>query len=550
MNFNRTGRQIRSSIALMACLLAACGGGGGGDSGAPSPSPPPAPAPDSYGPALEGTATISRLAVPAVTPLPAAALPKPLYNQRYLPTGRKIAWGDFNGDGLNDLIMCPSFFSSRPLLPCEIWLNRGGGTFTIGTSEVAEGVLGPQAGVNSIFVADFNGDGKPDVFIATQGQEDPDASNPDGFKSRNRVFMSQPGGKLKDTTATALASDTVGFHHPSAMGDIDGDGWLDIAICELGGLQGSGQATGLYFLLNDRRGGFVRSTAGLPVDLASTDFTGPNPPQLDHFGPGTVRLVDLDGDGRLDLVTTTYIWGTASTHAHETRVYQQQADRTFLLRNSIAYPAQLAAMGASDGTGLGASGIVAGDIDGDGRPDLVILFENMGISGAFAQVLRNDGDFSFTDTTASWLGKYDLTIRQQGASTQTIGVSAVKLIDLNNDGKLDLYLSQGGFFHNALASVSPFYLNDGTGKLAPWMPLIGGKRFLGQTLPDPQWIDLLKIPYTNNTDLLAFDATGDGLVDWVFIDGLTDPSTEPPVPIDGMYTENAIFIRVVPQVAK
>ena len=40
-------------------------------------------------------------------------------------------------------------------------------------------------------------------------------------------------------------------------------------------------------------------------------------------------------------------------------------------------------MGASDGTGLGASAL-AGDIDGDGRPDLVILFENMGISGAFA----------------------------------------------------------------------------------------------------------------------------------------------------------------------
>lgn len=152
--------------------------------------------------------------------------------------------------------------------------------------------------------------------------------------------------------------------------------------------------------------------------------------------------------------------------------------------------------------------------------------------------------------TTTWLGKHDVAIRQEGASAQTVGVAAIKLIDLNNDGKLDLYLSQGGFFHNALASASPFFLNDGTGKLAPWMPLIGGKRFLGQTLPDPQWIDLLKIPYTNNTDLLAFDATGDGFVDWVFIDGLTNPSTEPLLPIDGMYTEEAIFVRVVPQVAK
>lgn len=93
-------------------------------------------------------------------------------------------------------------------------------------------------------------------------------------------------------------------------------------------------------------------------------------------------------------------------------------------------------------------------------------------------------------------------------------------------------------------------MNDGTGKLTPWLPLIGGTRFLGQTLTDLQWIDLLKIPYTSNTDLLAFDATGDGLADWVFIDGLTDPSTEPPVPVDGTFTEKALFVRVVPQVAK
>jgi hypothetical protein len=72
--------------------------------------------------------------------------------------------------------------------------------------------------------------------------------------------------------------------------------------------------------------------------------------------------------------------------------------------------------------------------------------------------------------------------------------------------------------------------------------LIGGVRRTSPIQNATEWTDVFQITSTRNTDLIAFDATGDGKADWVFIDAI-----DADVFINGMHTESAMFVRVLPQ---
>jgi enediyne biosynthesis protein E4 len=93
------------------------------------------------------------------------------------------------------------------------------------------------------------------------------------------------------------------------------------------------------------------------------------------------------------------------------------------------------------------AGVAVGDITSNGYHD-IFLASNMGKSRLF----QNEGDFRFTDITES-----------AGINTEGKWASGVTLVDINNDGLLDIYISFGGPYADPLRRANELYINNGDG---------------------------------------------------------------------------------------
>jgi len=119
-----------------------------------------------------------------------------------------VAVADFNGDGKPDLLSGGGVF-----------LGNGDGTFRLGT--VLPSVFGPPYLLGPSAVGDFNGDGKPDVAAIDNGYLDVFLGNGDGTFGPVTNFFS---GVVSKTNFPDAGSDFV------AVGDFNGDGKPDLAV--------------------------------------------------------------------------------------------------------------------------------------------------------------------------------------------------------------------------------------------------------------------------------------------------------------------------------
>ena len=260
-------------------------------------------------------------------------------------------------------------------------------------------------------VADFNGDGLLDVVIAHARYESPSgnlAESESTVFAHTTLWTGQEGGKF--------TPQTIAYSPSAAVGDLDGDGDMDILTTDRWQLQ---------ILLN--QGGAQGMQAGR-FDLY------PNPIRLEGepIAAGSVLLVDLDGDGHLD----GFVPGGCSPLIDQSQggvaAKFYQPSPAWIWFNHWEPPGWLDRQTRSL-VELGDLYMRAalGDLDGDGSPDVFAGVRAAcpgGYDGHPDLVLLNDGHGSLRDS-GQRLGQADS--------------KSVALGDLDGDGDLDALVGSG-----------------------------------------------------------------------------------------------------------
>ena len=352
----------------------------------------------------------------------------------YDDRGRPFA-ADFDGDGDDDVLIPGGYDDGSQPGAGVILVNNGDFAFTVAPGDRPRGVHPRE-----VLMADFDGDGNNDFFIADHGYDAPPFP---GW--HNQLLLWTADGYLDATDR--LPADPTGFTHNAAVGDIDGDGDVDILVANRGG----DWIDGPYFLMNDGGGRFAAETDRLPDSVNEESIRW----------PWAVQLADLDGDGHLDLIAGAS--GVADEHL--------VGDKSFVVWGSLA-----GAYRDEDVTLLATPGFVAAygggevistavhDFNADGRPDILLGGYDDGSTRRGGppwrglQMLVNRGGRVFVDETRRRFGQ-SAWLAGEGWHVEH------RFFDFNGDGTVDI-LPQGVSVNQGARANVLAWLNEGTGYYA------------------------------------------------------------------------------------
>jgi hypothetical protein len=210
-------------------------------------------------------------------------------------------WADFDQDGFLDLFVTrfdPTFSSF-----CFLYRNNGDGTLTRVTDSALVSDIGSAVGCG---FADYDNDGKIDVFICGGGGQ----SAPASF---NRLYHNNGDGTFTRMTNASIGSIVTNLSHSGtcAWGDYDGDGFLDLFVVNI-----NGERNFLYH--NNGDGSFTQVTGQIVSNGPSGWFDIGNTPAACAWG-------DYDNDGFLDLLVTD----SGNSEPFVNFLYHNNGDGTF-----------------------------------------------------------------------------------------------------------------------------------------------------------------------------------------------------------------------------
>jgi len=277
-----------------------------------------------------------------------------------------VAVADVNDDGKADIVVTVAIYVS-------VLLGNGDGTFQLPVAYNPGDCVQSNPCSNGLAVADVNGDGKLDLVLS---------NTPSG---KVGILLGKGDGTFN--TAKTYGSGGSG-PGPVAVADLNGDGKLDIVVANVGDLPGT-----VGVLLGNGDGTFQ----GVVIYLSGGEVVS------------SVAVADVNGDGKPDLVVSNCAQGSTCSYPDEGLVGILLGNGDGSFQAAVTY----------DAGGVDAMSVAVADVNGDGKPDLLVGNRCCGLG-----VLLGNGDGTF-----------------QAAQTYSSGnaePASITVADLNGDGQPDV----------------------------------------------------------------------------------------------------------------
>jgi hypothetical protein len=413
--------------------------------------------------------------------------------------------GDVDADGLDDVLVTADTNGDAGEDGGKAYLVTGAELVSgeqaladMETTWVSEGEA-DLLGHNGLGAGDLDGDGLGDVLISAYI----DAA---GGVDRGVVYLLlgseiASGASLGEVAHTFVGEadlDRLG-HGLGGNGDVDGDGLMDLFMGAYGNSEVAYSAGKAYLVL----GGSLSAGA---LSVADADHAMTGAVLGDKAGFNVALVGDVDGDGRDDLHVGAK-WNDESGN---------KAGQSYLVyAETLLAQEGVFSLALADHRFLGVTpwdqccvGAAAGDVDGDGRADLLLgaQYDELDASGSGrAYVLLAS---SLGVLGARSLDEADLVFEGESLG-DSLGISVASVGDLDKDGLSDLFF--GGFRHDAVGDE----LGGGAAYLFYGADLVGREGIVGAGEASHVFLGTETFGGAGRSVAGAGDVNGDGLLDLV-----------------------------------